>query len=266
LVDICLPTTLHADYSIAALQNGKHVFCETPIAYSLEDANRMRAAARVSGKLLLVGLFGRFMSDTQYIHDLIESGILGNIKTIYASRRTAPVWGDGWNENFILDLMLHDIDIITWLLGQPQSVTSRAVDNVENGWGHVGISLEYPKANVFIEGCGIMPLSFPFSTTLRTVCEDGAIDLEWRWGDEFPISEIKVYPKVGQPQIPKIDGLDPYETECRYFVDCVKGEADPQLVSLETAIQSLQIALAAKESLQKNGERVYIESNNNTGA
>jgi UDP-N-acetylglucosamine 3-dehydrogenase len=257
-IDICLPTNLHAQYSTAALAQGKHVFCETPVAYHLAEAEQMAQAAAASGKMLLVALFDRFQADYRYIHDFIEAGHLGRPRVVFANRRTASVWGSGWNENFILDLMIHDIDYVYWLLGKPLAVTGRALGKAENGWGQVWIALEYEAASAVIEGSGIMPLSFPFSTSLRVVGEEGAIDLNWYWGGNFPISEVKYYPQKGEPEILSIQGYDPYEAECRYFVDCVQGKADPSLLGISAACGSLNIAQAARESLENNGERIEL--------
>jgi len=90
------------------------------------------------------------------------------------------------------------------------------------------------------------------------VGEEGAIDLNWYWGGNFPISKVKYYPQKGEPEILSIQGYDPYEAECRYFVDCVQGKADPSLLGIQTACGSLNIAQAAMESLEKNGERIGI--------
>jgi len=206
----------------------------------------------------MVALFGRFVSDYKYIHDYIEAGHLGRPKVLFANRRTPAIWGNGWNENFISDLMLHDIDYSYWLLGKPLAVTSRGLGNPEKGWEHVFIALEYENVSAVIEGSGILPASFPFSTSLRVVCEEGAIDLNWYWGGEFPISEVKLYPQKGEPEILSIPGYDPYEAECRYFVDCVQGKADPGLLGIDTACASLRIALAARMSLEQNGKRVEV--------
>lgn len=257
-IDVCYPTEVHAKYVLAALAQGKHVFCETPVAYTVAEANQMAEADASSGKLLLAALFGRFVSEYKYVHDHIESGHLGRPKVVFANRRTAPVWGNGWNENFILDLMLHDVDYVYWLLGKPLAVTSRTLGNPKKKWEHVFIALEYDGASAVVEGCGIMPKSFPFSTSLRVVGEEAAIEVNWHWGDGAPVSEVKLYPEKGEPEILSIPGFDPYEAECRYFVDCIHGKADPGRLSIETACNSLNIALAARLSLEQNGKRIEI--------
>jgi UDP-N-acetylglucosamine 3-dehydrogenase len=253
-IDVCSPTYAHADHVLAALEHGKHVFCETPVAYTLADAEQMSRSSASSNRLLLVALYGRFVSEYKYIHDAITAGHLGKPKAVFANRRTPAIWGT-WDENFILNLMLHDIDYLSWTLGKPQAVTSRAL---EDPWKHVCIALEYEHCSAVIEGCGIMPPSFPFSTSLRVVCENGAIDMNWRWSGTAPISEVIHYPSNGDPKTLAIPGYDPYEAECRYFIDCVQGKADPELLGINSAIASLCIALAAKKSVRENDKRIIV--------
>ena len=256
-IDVCSPTHMHADHVIAALEHGKHVFCETPISYSLEEAEQMSRIAASGDRLLMVALYSRFVSEYKYIHDTITTGRLGKPNVFFINRRTPAVWGN-WDENFILNLMLHDIDYLYWTLGKPLSVTSRALIDANQKWQHVFIMLEYEHCNALIEGCGIMPPSYPFSTSLRVVCENGAIDLDWRWGGSAPISEMTRYPSKGEPELLSLPGYDPYEAECRYFVDALLGKTDSNLLGIDTAISSLNIALSAKKSLEENGSRVNL--------
>ncbi len=253
-IDICSPTHAHGEHVLAALEHGKHVFCETPVAYTLAEAEHMSQRAASTDRLLLVALYGRFVSEYRYIHDVITAGHLGKPKAVFANRRTPAIWGT-WDENFILNLMLHDIDFLYWTLGKPVAVTSHSL---EDQWQHVCIALEYKHCSAMIEGCGIMPPSFPFSTSLRVVCEDSAMDMHWRWGGTAPISEVIRYSSSGEPEMLTIPDYDPYEAECRYFVDCIQGKADPELLGINSAIDSLCIALAARKSVQENGKRIAI--------
>ena len=257
---VCYPTELHAKYVLAALDQGKDVFCETPLAFSLEEADRMAQVATENGKQLLVALFGRFVSPYKHIQEMVSSNHLGEIRTVFSNRRTPPIWGGNWDENFILNLMLHDIDYVYWLLGKPSGVTSRGLKNPGGGWNYASINMEYENAMVTIEGCGIMPSSFPFSTSLRVVGSEAAIDLKWYWGGDMPVISMEYYPKEGGPEMLSIADYDPYEAECRYFIDCIQGKTDPILLSIESARDSLDIALAAKESLEQNGERIILKN------
>lgn len=258
-IDLCVPTRLHAQYAIEALWQGKHVFVETPVAYSMGEATQMAQTADDCQKLLMVALFGRYVGDYKFVHDWVAAGRIGKPRMVFANRRTPPIWGDGWDENFILDLMLHDLDYVCWLLGQPHAVTSRALPYGEKGWGQVFVALEYEGASAVVEGSGIMPLSFPFSTSLRVVGDTGAIDLGWYWGGEYPISEIKLYPQHGEPERPQTPKYDPYTAECRHFVDSVLGKAEPGILDIQVACDSLNVALAARASLEQGGIRIELD-------
>jgi UDP-N-acetylglucosamine 3-dehydrogenase len=259
-ISVCYPTELHAKYAIAALNQGKDVLCETPVAFSLQEANRMEQTANETGRKLLVALFGRFVSPYKHVYEMVSSNDFGEVKAVFSNRRTPPIWGGDWDENFILNLMLHDIDYIYWLLGKPLTISSLGLENPGGGWNHVNINMEYEDSVVTIEGCGIMPSSFPFSTSLRVVGSHAAIDLKWYWGGNQPVVELEYFPHEERSQMLPITDYDPYEAECRYFIDCLQGKSDPSLLSIENARGSLRIALAAKESLEQNGVRIFLEN------
>ena len=256
-IDVCYPTSIHAEYVIRALEQGKHVFCETPVAYTLKDAEQMVRTAQACNKLLLVALFDRFQSEYRYVYEYIHAGHLGSPKAAFANRRTPAIWGN-LAENIVLDLMIHDIDYLSWLLGIPRAVTARGLKNPTAGWDQVFVSLEFENINAMVEGCGIMPESFPFSTQLQVVCEEGALDVNWSFPGEHPVSDITLYPQKGDPQKLSIPGYDPYQAECRYFVDCIQGKADPGVLGIEAAYDSLRVALAAKASLEQQGKRITL--------
>ena len=78
-VSICTPNVFHAPMSIAALQAGKHVLCEKPMATTIEDAERMNKATNLSGKILMIGHNQRFVPSHQKAKAMIAKGELGKI-------------------------------------------------------------------------------------------------------------------------------------------------------------------------------------------
>lgn len=130
-VSVCTPNYLHAPISIAALQAGKHVLCEKPMATSEEEANQMIEAAQKSGKILMIGHNQRFVKSHQLAKEWIDSGKLGKVYSF----RTAfghpgpETWSaegkDSWffkkDEAFIGamgDLGVHKTDLIRYILGE----------------------------------------------------------------------------------------------------------------------------------------------------
>jgi UDP-N-acetylglucosamine 3-dehydrogenase len=253
LIDVCLPTTVHEEYVIKALHSGKHVFCETPISYSLKEAENIFKAAKIHKRNVFVGLFNRFISEYKHAQQHMNSHTSGPIRSIFCNRRTPPIWGN-LTENIILDFMIHDIDYVYWLLGHPLRVSAKGVECKQGGWESVFINLTYADKVAVIEGCAIMPLSAPFQTGLRIICQKAAMDIEWCMKGDIPESKITFYPEQGTPQPVSIQGHDPYRAECVHVLQCFKSGTPSPVIDIEHAYQSLKVALAAKESLDRSCE------------
>lgn len=137
VVSICTPHALHAPIAIEALNLGKHVLCEKPMATSAKDAAAMIRAARMSGKLLEVAIRNRFSPTVQFARRIVEDGMLGKVYYAEGSiggRRRIPGWG---NSSFIrketagggvvLDLCVYTIDLLLYLLGHKKPVSVSAI-------------------------------------------------------------------------------------------------------------------------------------------
>jgi predicted dehydrogenase len=131
VVNICTPSGLHAQMAVEAMQAGKHVIVEKPIALTLHDADRMIGAARVYGLKLCVVLQNRYNRPMQDLKHVVESGMLGRLLLGNATvrwYRPQEYYEDGWHGTWAMDggaLMnqsIHHIDALQWLLGRPESV------------------------------------------------------------------------------------------------------------------------------------------------
>ncbi len=130
-IDICLPPALHCPVAIAALEAGKHVFCEKPIALRPSDATKMVAAARKAGKQLLVGHVLPFMPEYAFAYEAIRGGKYGKLLGAQFKRIiSTPQWlPDFYNPHKVggplLDLHVHDAHFIRLVCGMPTAVYSR---------------------------------------------------------------------------------------------------------------------------------------------
>lgn len=131
VVNICTPSGLHAQMAVEAMQAGKHVIVEKPIALTLHDADLMIGAARVYGLKLCVVLQNRYNRPMQDLKQVIENGMLGRLLLGNATvrwYRPQEYYEDGWHGTWAMDggaLMnqsIHHIDALQWLLGRPESV------------------------------------------------------------------------------------------------------------------------------------------------
>ena len=124
VIHVCTPNKSHADISIAALEAGKHVMCEKPMAKTSADALRMVNAAKRAGKKLTIGYQNRFRNDSQYLHKLCGEGELGEIyyaKAHAIRRRAVPTWGVFLNEEEqgggpLIDIGTHALDLTLWMM------------------------------------------------------------------------------------------------------------------------------------------------------
>ena len=89
-IDVTVPSDLHRKFVVAALARGKHVFCETPIALTLRDADAMIDAARANRRIFMVAQLMRFVADYQRAHDEATSGKLDKPRVVVARRLSRP--------------------------------------------------------------------------------------------------------------------------------------------------------------------------------
>ena len=131
-VSICTPPVAHRDATIAALEAGKHVLCEKPMAMNAAEAQEMIEAAERTGQLLAIGFQARFSSEAQSLKRLIEGGELGDIyygRAVYNRRRGIPPWGKFHQfkgqsgGGSLLDVGVHVLDLALWLMGYPKPIS-----------------------------------------------------------------------------------------------------------------------------------------------
>lgn len=151
VIHVCTPNISHAEITIAALEAGKHVMCEKPMAKTAADARRMLAAAKKSGKKLTIGYQSRHRNDSQYLYSAVRRGDLGEVyyaKAHAIRRRAVPTWGVFLDEEKqgggpLIDIGTHALDLTLWLMDnyKPKLVVGTTYhklsqkENAANAWG-----------------------------------------------------------------------------------------------------------------------------------
>jgi predicted dehydrogenase len=135
LVDICLPTPLHAQVAIEALRHGKHVLCEKPMGFDVGQCWAMEEAVRESGKQLMIGHCLRYWPQYVRAHEVIRTGEFGDV--IYANFHRSggtPTWSyEDWlrrgdqSGGAVLDMHIHDVDTALWWFGKPARIEATGV-------------------------------------------------------------------------------------------------------------------------------------------
>jgi predicted dehydrogenase len=153
-----------------------------------------------------------------------------------------------------VDLLIHDFDQMNWLLGRPRTVFAR-----EPAPGHVQAVVEYDGASGGAEGSMAMPRSYPFSSNIRVLCEQGAAEYAFsaapaddggNIGTPTAARGLRLYPLDGEPATVAVESADPWGPELEYFVACVEEEREPEQGTGEQAREALRVAVAADRSLE----------------
>lgn len=134
-VSIAVPNHLHAEVALAALQAGKHVLVEKPLARTIEEAEEIVRAGAISGKVLGTIFDKRGRADMEYVGKLALSGYFGEIyyvKAFWVRRSGIPGLGSWFTKKALsgggplIDLGVHMLDLSLWMLGNPEVSTVSA--------------------------------------------------------------------------------------------------------------------------------------------
>ncbi|MBN9502290.1 MAG: hypothetical protein BGO01_13415 [Armatimonadetes bacterium 55-13] len=253
-VDICLPTYEHKDAAIAVAHAGKHVFCEKPMALTVDDAEAMIAACEKAGVRLMIGHCIRFWPEYALLKKMKDEGKYGKLLSINLTRYGEfPFWStDNWladeskSGGGVLDMHIHDTDYAHYLLGDPKSVHAwGTVDH--RGPSQAFATLTYPDGAVaHLEGGWNLPNHTPFKMAFRAIFERGAAIMD---AGPMTIYEDGKDPVV--PEFPKMEAagggnisdLGGYFHELKYFVDCITQNRPFEISTPETSRKSLETTL-----------------------
>ncbi|MCX6032194.1 MAG: Gfo/Idh/MocA family oxidoreductase [Chloroflexi bacterium] len=265
-----LPTQLHKDLTIAALQAGKHVLVEKPMGLSVAECDEMSAAAKQSGRLLMVAHVLRFWPEYVAIADLLKTGALGRPLAATAKRLVGPPrWSDfflhpEWSGGGVLDLHVHDLDTLNWLFGTPKTVYARGQRSPESGGWDLAMTLvDYGDVKGFAEGSALQAPEYPFTMGLSVLCEGGSVEFTFRAGGVQVDSRgaggssLLVYEK-GKPARPLASPAgDGYANQAAAFIECVRSSQPLTTGTAEQGRLAVATALAARQSLE-TGEVVKL--------
>lgn len=279
-VSVCTWNSAHAPCTIMALDAGKHVICEKPMATTVEDAEAMAAAAKRNGRLLMIGFVRRFGTDANAVNALIQNDRLGEVyyaKAQYLRRNGAP---GGWfgdksrsGGGPLIDLGVHVIDLVRYLVGRPHpvSVYGATFDklgdrrHIQTGKVHVSSDAK-PEEDIFdcedlatamIRFDNGMVLSVETSFSLNIGKGSGDIYL---FGDKSGVrigSEVEVYGEMdgylSDTSLGKSTGLN-FDTvflaEIAHFLDCIDGTETVCRAPAEDGVELMRILCAIYRSAE----------------
>jgi predicted dehydrogenase len=288
VVHVLTPNYNHAEISIAALEAGKHVMCEKPMAKTAAEARAMYEAHKRTGKKLTIGYQSRSRADTQYLKKLIDNGELGEIyfaKALAVRRRGVPTWGvfldkEKQGGGPMIDIGTHSLDLTLWLMNnyEPVSVTGstfeklKYTENAANEWGAWDTSKFAVEDSAFgyvkfKNGATVIIETSWALNTLESV-PGGTILCGTKAGADF-MDGLRINgEKQGSLYVNKINVNDlgrekyrgekliAFEYEARQWIDCIVNDTEP-LVKPEEALVVSEILEAVYKSAE-TGQTVYF--------
>ena len=256
VVDVCLPTHLHAAHAVAAMKAGKNVFVEKPIAFADEDMELILKTEAETGVKVQVGQVIRQWTEYVWLKKTVDAGIFGKVKH-GAFRRLSgkPTWAwENWlhqvdkSGGVAVDMHVHDVDFVRYILGEPDVVKAHARRDAEGAIQQINAVYGYGKdVSVAVEAGWDYPATFPFTADFRvefekaTVIGGGGV--------------VNVYPMEGeayQAQLEEefqgdndiggnVSSLGGYYNELKYFVEGLQGKNDLSVATVSEAVKSVQL-------------------------
>ncbi len=262
LVDVCLPPAMHVEAGVAALQAGKHVFCEKPIAVTVADADAMVAAAKKSGKQLLIGQVLPFFPEYAFALDAIRGGKYGPLLGGHFKRIISePTWIPDFFDPVkiggpAVDLHVHDAHFIRLVCGMPNAVftTGRLRGQVaeffQTQFLFANRQLHVTAASGVIGQQG-RPFTHGFEIYLRdaTLIMDFAV-LGDKPTSAYPLTVLQRDGSVVTPELPAGDHLTGFVAEIEEAVQAITGGTISPLLDGGMARDALLLCHKQEESLR----------------
>lgn len=234
ILDICLPTYLHADFAVKALNRGIHVITEKPISLRREDVARVYDAAAKNNRRFMVAQVLRFWREYEVLREAVRSERYGKLLSGHMSRLgNTPGWSwDNWMRDparsglVPFDLHIHDLDFMIYTFGKPQDMVCYRAKTESQDYFHV--VYEYPGFFINTEAAWYDG-AYPFQASFRFQFEHAL--MEYKGGKlttYLPGGEVETLSPEENANINGINlpATNGYFNEIRYFTDCVLSGKD----------------------------------------
>lgn len=252
-VDICLPTHLHKDVAMGALERGKHVLCEKPMALSARDCDELLAAASKSGRVFMVAHVLRFAYPYLFAASFLRERLQDRVRECTMTRRAGyPQWSEWLSRKdcsggAVLDLLIHDIDQVLKLFGKPTAVSAISDGDIDTIRGR----LRYPGGlKVNIEGGWYAPET-QFSAGFQIQGVDASLSFQ---------DGVLQQTLGGQVQEVEIPEHDEYFEQMKYFVECCRNLTVPERSLPAESAQAVRLANLLKESRDRDGKELTFDA------
>jgi len=259
VVDLTLPTYLHVPHALRALQAGKDVICEKPIAINSREAEKLAAVARKSGRKLFVAHCIRFWPHYAAARTIVKGRKFGRvISACFRRFSPTPTWSwRNWLQDpkksglAALDLHIHDSDFVLYCFGRPRTVTSSYAGLARGRMDHIHTAYGYGDGKmVTAEGGWEFAPQYPFGMSFTIVMEKATLNMT-------PDLALKLHLKRGGSKPVPVPAGDGYSLELAHFAECLRGNRTSGIVTPESSTDSVRLVDAEIKSA-RSGKTVRV--------
>jgi len=269
-VVIATPAGLHFEQAKKALEAGKHLLVEKPMALAASQAAELNSIAEKQKRILMVGHTFLYNDAVRYIKGLIDKGELGEIYYMYFQRLNLGRVRD--DVNALWNLAPHDVSIAQYWMGEkPEKIMAHGVSQLQKGIDDANfVNLYYPSGRfVHIHVSWLSPFKIRQAVVIgskkmafyndtspdqKVVIHDKGIDRKDMYNDLVSVpyksfAQFTFIQRAGDILIPKISFREPLRVEMEHFLECIKTGATP-LTNGHHGLEVVEILEAAQKSCE----------------
>jgi xylose dehydrogenase (NAD/NADP) len=255
-VYISLPNTMHCEWSIRAVEAGKHVLCEKPMSRRAQDVVAAFEAAERAGRLLMEAFMYRHNPQTKRLEELVDEGAVGELRIVRSAFSYSLFEADNIrlrtdvDGGSLMDVGCYCVNGSRLLAGEPQLVFGRQLLGPTGTDCVFAGAMAFPGDVVALFDCGT---SLPERDELELIGTEGSLFLDDPWHCYVPVIELR---RDGEVERIELEPEDSYRLELENLSDAIRGEAEP-LLGAEDAIAQAR-AIEALSRAAETGETVRL--------
>ena len=253
-------TRHHAQQAISVLKHGFHVVVDRPMAFTVSECEQVVKCSEEAGKLVIVAQVLNFWPEYVKIREMISAGALGTITNVttsrvaglinsdWAHRLLNPEWGFGG-----LEALVHDIDFLNRLWGEPELIKTHGNYSKGNGFSQVHALLNYNGLRAGIESDYGVPYSYPLTMYFRAVGTKGTLQFVFRGAlakQATSSRSITFFQQDSEPQNIEVPIYDAFQSLAAHFVACISSNKTPDWGNMYQAKSNLETLVKIADLLR----------------
>lgn len=242
---LSLPTDVHKEYILKAIEAKKHILCEKPMTLSTEEGREVLKALEGYDRVFMVAHCIRFWPVYVKAYEIVRDKVYGNLLSACFYRNSPkPTWSwQNWlmdgarSGGALLDLHIHDIDYVSYLLGKPARITGSGLEQAGEGVQQITTVYTYDDGAVVTMHGGFSGApTLPFRMQFRIDLEGASLEY-----NSFDGDVLQVHTAEGENLQAEILDGDGYAREQDYFFQCVERGEKPEIVTAESSLESIRL-------------------------